>query len=127
MTERVIKFLSSIGYEASGADIDLITSLIERVADYIKNFCNIREIPESLFSAVTYLTASRFLKIKRNCVLLKQEGESEPALPLNSLKIGDVSFNFSDGSSPEIKFDSFINELENKGRSELYCCRKIRW
>ncbi len=127
MTESVLNFLSCLGYKISGADSELISSILENVTDYVKNYCNIPEIPEQLFSSVTYLTVSQFLKIKKACVLINPDGETVPAIPLDSLKIGDVSFSFSGNSSPEAKLDGFILELEHKGRSDLLCFRRLRW
>lgn len=95
---------------------DEINFTIEKVKFNIKNFCNIKEVPEGLKFTVIDMVSGEILK---NAL---QTGKIE-SNELKSVQVGDTNISFIDA---EDKTKRLLDSLLNK-ESELLCYRKINW
>lgn len=124
--EAVLKRLSSFGYEVTNEDDWMIQFASEKVANNIKNSCNVVSIPDGLFHVAVDATCGEFL------LAMKQTGRLNLSdLDLNgvvtSIKEGDIQVNFASGQSDEEKLNSFLNYLLHAKDGELVCYRKLKW
>lgn len=124
--EAVLKRLESFGYEMTNEDNWMIQFASEKVANNIKNRCNVSSIPDGLFHIAVDMTCGEFL------LAMKQMGKLNLSdLDLNgaitSIKEGDVQVNFANGQSDEEKLNSFLNYLLHGKDGELVCYRKLKW
>lgn len=110
--------LSELGCEVGAGDLALIETCSKRVAQRIKNFTNLSEIPEGLSEVFVERVCGEVLLSKL------QAGETDCGLlGVKSVTEGDVSVAFSGG------FDAreLIGRMTEYGGEELCCYRKIRW
>ena len=122
MKERIIARLLQLGYNYTEKDDDLIDYSIEYVERYIKNFCNINEIPTSAESIECDMVCGEFLYLKKSTGQLTDYNLTES---VGSVKLGDMSVSFN-GMSQEQQLDVLIGGLRNKD-GDLICYRTLRW
>ena len=63
-SEDVVERLTALGYNLEEGDTLSLQFAINDVEQYIKNFCNIKEIPEELYYVAVDMAAGEFLKEK---------------------------------------------------------------
>jgi hypothetical protein len=122
LKERVIARLLQLGYSYTETDYDLIDYSIEYVERYIKNFCNINEIPTSAEYIECDMICGEFLYLKKSTDQLTDYNLTEN---IGSVKLGDMSVSFN-GMSQEQQLDTLISWLRNKD-GDLICYRTLRW
>lgn len=122
MRERVIARLLQLGYNYTEKDNDLIAYSIEYVERYIKNFCNINEIPTTAEYIECDMVCGEFLYLKKSTGQLTDYNLTES---VGSVKLGDMSVSFN-GMSQEQQLDVLISGLRNKD-GDLICFRVLRW
>jgi hypothetical protein len=64
MREDLIQRLASLGYTAQESDSWLLDFSLKKAENYIRNFCNILEVPEGFYQVWTDIAASKFLPAK---------------------------------------------------------------
>lgn len=126
LIEAVSNRLSSFGYQMTNDDDWMIQFAFEKVANHIKNSCNVTSIPDGLFHVAVDAACGEFL------LAMKQTGRLNLSdLDLNgaitSIKEGDIQVNFANGQSDEEKLNSFLNHLIHGSDGELICYRKLAW
>ena len=123
----VIEFLTEIGYTTTGADSELVDSLLSSVSSTIKNQCNISELPTDLDDVVKMRTCGAFLRIKSATSDLTTTFNVMPAY--KKIIEGDVTIEMSipDAISPQKALSDYIKSLEEYGIRDIAAYRKVRW
>jgi len=123
----VVTKLDMFGYTIQESDSGTLRLAAHSVVRYIKNFCNIKEVPSELYYTAVEMTAGVFLKTKLSI------GEKVNSLidfdlcNVSSIAEGDVSVSFgSDKNNSTNRYIAFIDNLCNKDK-ELVKFRKLRW
>lgn len=125
--EQVVKRLDMLGYTATPEDYDHIDFELEKTLNYVKNYCNITEIPEILDYRIADRVCSEFLHYKKNCGSLN--GFNYDAV-IKQIKEGDTTIQYAVGQgedTPENRFDSFVKSLERGFDKWCTPHRRLRW
>lgn len=125
--EQIVKRLKMLGYTATVEDNDHIDFELEKIINYVKNYCNITEIPGILDYRITDRVCSEFLNYKKNSGNL--EGFNYDAV-IKQIKEGDTTISYAVGQgedTPENRFDSFVKSLERGFDKWITPHRKLRW
>lgn len=125
--EQVIERLTMLGYTVTDADNDQVDFELNKTLNYVKNYCNITEIPEILDPRIIDRVCSEFLFYKKNTGNL--EGFDYDTV-IKSIKEGDTQVQYAVGQgedTPESRFDSFVKQLERG--FDKWCAphRRLRW
>lgn len=86
---------------------DTVEIAIERVCQYVRNYCNIPEIPEALNFTIA------------DMVLDLQQLQDSGNLTVSEVKMGDTAYTFS--------IDKTIKGLIKNYKTQLNAFRKLRW
>lgn len=125
--EQVIDRLKQLGYIAEYDDHNQLDFELTTVLNYVKNYCNIKVIPEILDNRIIDRVCSSFLYYKKNSGSLN--GFNYDAV-IKQIKEGDTTIHYAVGSgedTPENRFDSFVKQLERGFDKWLTPHRAIRW
>ena len=125
--ERVISRLKMLGYVASLEDNDHIDFELTKTTNYVKNYCNITEIPEILDYRIIDRICADFLYYKKNSGSL--EGFNYDAV-IKSIKEGDTTVQYAVGQgedTAENRFDAFVKQLERGFDKWITPHRRLRW
>lgn len=125
--EQVIKRLKMLGYTATVEDNDQIDYEMNMILNYVKNYCNITDIPEILDPRIIDRICSDFLYYKKNSGSLA--GFNYDAV-IKSIKEGDTTLTYAVGQgedTPENRFDSFVKKLERGFDKWITPHRRLRW
>ena len=125
--EKVIKRLGMLGYTATNDDDDHIDFELDKILNYVKNYCNITEIPEILDPRIIDRVCSEFLFYKKNS---GQLSTFDYDTVIKEIKEGDTTLKYAVGQgedTPESRFDSFVKQLERGFDKWITPHRKLRW
>lgn len=127
MIEEVKARLASFDYEVVESDEYMLTFLIQKVENHIKNITNCFQVPEGLFNVAVDMVVGEFLLNKKSMGNL--EGFNlETAI--KQIQEGDTSITYAIGEgdlTPEKRLDLLIDYLINRGKNELLSYRCIKW
>ena len=127
MLEDVKERLASFDYQVTEADSWMLTFLIQKVENHIKNICNVSTIPEELLNIAVDMVVGEFLLNKKSIGSL--EGFNlETAI--KQIQEGDTSITYAIGDgdlTPEKRLDLLIDYLMNRGKNEIISHRSIKW
>lgn len=127
MIEEVKARLASFDYEVVESDEYMLTFLIQKVENHIKNITNCFRVPEGLFNVAVDMVVGEFLLNKKSIGSL--EGFNlETAI--KQIQEGDTSITYAIGEgdlTPEQRLDLLIDYLMNRGKNELLSYRCIKW
>lgn len=126
-TEQVVERLAQLGYTTSTEDADQIEFEITKTLNYVKNYCNITEIPEILDLRIIDRICADFLYYKKNSGSL--EGFNYDAV-IKQIKEGDTTISYAVGQgedTPENRFDAFVKQLERGFDKWITPHRRLRW
>lgn len=127
MKDKVIERLESFGYQGAEEDYGLISFCIAKVTAYIKNDCNLREIPEELIPFAVDMVCGKVLSTKK-VFAPDTITRIDFDRAIKQVQTGDTTVSFSDSSqTPEQRFDSFTSCLISNGERQLSCFRRLRW
>lgn len=115
--------------ESTTDDSAALSLALSQALQYVRNFCHIYDIPESLSATVASIACGYFLQKKWLAGALDDlYGVSGT---VTSMKVGDTSVSYgSDGSSASSRVQTLINDLLDGGAgggSNLIRHRRIRW
>lgn len=119
-TDDVIAALSRYNIELGNTEIDEIVWSVE---EYIKNFCNIREIPPELYYTAVDMCCGKIMKDK---VAIGELDIIEPSGEVASITEGDVSISYRSGTGSSTVLKGVIDKLCSKDK-DLIPFRKMRW
>lgn len=125
--DMVVKRLGQLGHVVSDAELEIVEFELEKILNYVKNFCNITEIPEILDPRIIDRVCCEFLFYQKNSGQL--EGFDYDAV-IKELKEGDTTVKYAtgaDGDTPESRFDKFLNKMERGFDKWITPHRKLRW
>lgn len=127
MIEEVKARLASFDYEVVESDEYVLTFLIQKVENHIKNITNCFQVPEGLFNVAVDMVVGEFLFNKKSIGSL--EGFNLEAA-IKQIQEGDTSITYAIGEgdlTPEQRLDLLIDHLMNRGKNELLSYRCIKW
>ena len=130
MREDIIKRLASLGYTFDeGKDGWVISFLIDKVTNLIKNETNLTEIPEGLYQIAVDMVCGEFLKAKKASGDLGGFDVDLDTALLQKKYQGDTSFTFAVDkiNSAEERLDYLIHHLLNYGKLHFSHFRRFRW
>ena len=125
--DDVIKRLKQLGYTATDSDNDQIDFELNKMLNYVMNYCNITVIPEILDPRIIDRICSDFLYYKKNSGSL--EGFNYDAV-IKQIKEGDTTISYAVGQgedTPENRFDNFVKSLDRGFDKWCTPHRRIRW
>lgn len=122
--DEIIKRLSTLNYKVSENDEFLLKFIIDKVEQDIKNKINRDEVPSELHFVFIDRVCGEFLKVVRSSGVLSDEQFDGVVA---SIKEGDTSISFDVNSSPQAKFDAYVNQLSNSGNDDFAKFRKFVW
>ena len=125
--EHIVKRLGQLGYTATDEDSAIIDFELEKILNYVMNYCNITEIPYILDPRIIDRVCGEFLFYQKNSG--KLEGFDYDAV-IKEIKEGDTTLKYatgSDGDTAESRFDKFINKMERGFDKWITPYRKLRW
>lgn len=123
----VVERLGYLGYEVQEGDEDHINFELQKILNYVKNYCNITTIPEILDPRIVDRVCSDFLYFKKNSGSLA--GFNYDAV-IKSIKEGDTTITYAVGQgedTPENRFDNFVRSLERGFDKWITPHRRLRW
>lgn len=121
MIQRILDRLESLGVVPADVPAFSIAFAIQKTEQYIKNFCNVRKIPEGLAFWLVNRVCGEVLEERLN-----SGGLQDVEQIVTSIKEGDTSVSFDSGSSKMGLIQSQIKALKGED-GELLCYRTIRW
>jgi hypothetical protein len=123
----VVMRLDQLGYSVTDKDHEQIEFELNKILNYVKNYCNITNIPEILDPRIIDRVCSDFLYLKKNSGSL--DGFNYDAV-IKQIKEGDTSITYAVGQgedTPENRFDSFVKSLERGFDKWCTPHRRLRW
>ncbi len=125
--ENVIARLGQLGYKVTENDYDQIEFELDKIHNYVLNYCHINEIPDILNPRIIDKVCSEFLYYKKNSGSLA--GFNYDAV-IKSIKEGDTTITYAVGQgedTPENRFDAFVKSLERGFDKWITPWRAIKW
>jgi hypothetical protein len=125
--EKVIARLKQLGYVVTENDWEQLDYELEMVLNYVKNYCNIIDIPLILDPRIIDRVCSGFLYYKKNAGSL--EGFNYDNV-IKSVKEGDTTITYAVGQgedTAENRFDNFVKQLERGFDKWCTPHRRLRW
>lgn len=123
MLEDVTKRLASYGYAVVEADAWVLTFIISKVENHIKNQCNTTLIPTGLHEIAVDMAVGEFMFGKKSMGQLT--GFSLDAA-IKSIQEGDSNVTFSGVQSSEERLNTLISYLMH-GDMDFSTYRRIKW
>lgn len=125
--EYVIKRLTQLGYTSKETDDEIIEFELEKILNYVMNYCNITEIPDVLDPRIVDRVCCEFLFYQKNSGQL--DGFDYDTV-IKEIKEGDTTLKYAtgaDGDTAESRFDKFLNKMERGFDKWLTHFRRISW
>lgn len=125
--DDVINRLKQLGYTVTESDYDQIDFELEKIINYVMNYCNITVIPKILNKRIVDRVCADFLYNKKNSGSL--EGFNYETV-IKSIKEGDTTVTYAVGQgedTPENRFDAFVKQLERGFDKWITPHRRLRW
>jgi len=120
--------LKMLGCKAENADNLAFSFCIDKVANQIKNNCNVSEIPEGLRELAVDRVCGEFLLAKKSAQSIGELIDNAEQM-VKSIQDGDTTVVFSESESLEAVFSRLVAFLfhENDYKGELARYRSISW
>ena len=133
MIDKVKEQLLALNYTLAENDDIILKFTLEKTESYIKNYCNILEIPEELNTVVIDLTMANFLMAKKS-IATSSESESNTIVDtpsvIQSIHEGDTTITYATNtneSTPEQKSQEYLNGLIENAEKQLIKYRCLSW
>ena len=126
-TEMVVQRLTMLGYVPTPEDTPHVEFELNSVLNYVKNYCNITEIPEILDIRIVDRVCSSYLFNKKNSGTLTN---FDYDAVIKQIKEGDTTIHYAVGQgedTPENRFDSLVKQLERGFDKWCTPHRRLRW
>lgn len=119
--------LEHLGYIVVDDDIPQLKFELEKIENYVLNYCNITTIPQILYLRIIDRVVCEFLFYKKNSGELT--GFDYDAV-IKEVKEGDTTLKYAtgaDGDTAESRFDKFLNKMERGFDKWCVPYRRLRW
>lgn len=133
MIDKVKEQLLALNYTLVENDDIILKFTLEKTESYIKNYCNILEIPEELNSVVIDMTMANFLMAKKS-IATSSESESNTIVDtpsvIQSIHEGDTTITYATNTNeatPEQKSQEYLNGLIENAEKQLIKYRCLSW
>ena len=129
MYTDVVNRLTQLGYIVLEEDREAIEYTIADAQSYVKLFCNIETVPESLHYKLVNRVCGVFLMFKKNMGLLNETNFNFEKAE-KTIKLGDTSVTYAIGEgdmTPEGRFEVAINALMRDFDKNLVLFRRLVW
>ena len=117
--------LQTLGYNIDEGDNAALVYVINGTEQYIKNYCNISEIPDELYYVAVDMAAGTMLKTKFSTGADTCKDIDFISDGIKSITEGDVSVTYSDSGGSFNRYEKLIDSLLSR-KSELIKYRKLR-
>lgn len=124
--EAVLNRLVSFGYTPKEDDGWVLSFVMQKVENHIKDSCNTTSIPDGLFHVAVDMVCGEFLYSKKQTNQL-EIADLDLSGAIASISEGDTSVSFDSASTDEQKFNTLLNFLMTKGEGDFICYRKLKW
>jgi hypothetical protein len=103
--------------------------VIDKVANTIKNACNVSNIPEGLYQVAVDMVCGEFLLAKKGSGELQGFEMDLAQAVLKQVQEGDtnVTFGVESSLSPEQRLNAAIDYLINYGKNQFVTYRRLKW
>ena len=128
--DMVIERLGYLGYEVQESDMGHLNFELQKILNYVMNYCNITTIPNILDPRIIDRVCSDFLYFKKNSGSLEGLNDLDLTGAITSIKEGDTTITYAVGQgedTPENRFDSFVKALERGFDKWITPHRRLRW
>lgn len=126
--KKIQQLLKAYNVELKETDESLIFMLVEEVEEEIKNFCNIKLVPQELHTVVVRRVCGHFLDIKGWATKdLSQNESQEDYGEIKAMTLGDYRMEIDTGIDKEklkIKAKE-VESLKKYGNEMLYKYRRL--
>lgn len=125
--EQIIKRLKHFGYTAELEDHEHIEFELNKICNYVLNYCNITEIPEIVEPRIIDRVCSEFLFYKKNSGTLNGFNYE---VVTKEISEGDTTIKYAVGQgedTPESRFDAMVRQLERGFDKWITPHRRLRW
>ena len=119
----IVTRLQSLGYMVTDADKWLIGYLIGKVANEIRNECNVDSIPKGLHQIAVDMVCGEFLMMKKGSGQLE---DFDVAGAVKQIKQGDTDVTYAIGDD-SITAETLIHSLMTGGRAQFARFRRLVW
>lgn len=129
MLDDVIERLASFGYTVTEADSWVLTFVIEKVENHIKNSCNILIIPDGLYQIAVDMAVGNFL-FQKKAVDADSLAGIDLSAAVKQIQEGDTSVTYAIGEgsrTPEQRLDAVISWLMSYGEKDFVSYRRLVW
>lgn len=127
----VIERLKHFGYVATDSDYETIDFELEKTLNYVKNYCNITEIPDILDLRIVDRVCAYFLYNKKNSSSADDpDNNFNYEAVIKEIKEGDTTVKYAvdeNTTSPDNRYDSFLKSLERGFDKWITPHRRVRW
>lgn len=123
----VIERLAHFGYIVKTEELAQVDYELEKILNYVKNYCHITEIPDILDLRICDRVCAEYLFIKKNSG--KLDGFDYDAA-VKQIKEGDTTISYAVGQgedTPENRFDALVKQLERGFDKWITPYRALRW
>lgn len=121
--------LQSFGYTVQDSDSWAVAFAVQKVANEIKNECNLTAIPEGLIQVAVDMVCGEFLLAQKGSGQLNGFNVDLNSAALKQVQEGDTNVVFAvEGvASPEKRLDALINYLIGYGKGQFVTYRRLKW
>lgn len=122
-SETIMDRLSMLGYNTTSADDDFVQYELDKICAFVRNYCNITDIPPILNYRIVDRVCAEFLFNKKNNGQLSNFDYDKV---IKELREGDTTIKFDEGT-PESRFNSFVAKMERGFEKWITPYRRLRW
>lgn len=127
----VVKRLKHFSYSVTEADYEMLEFELNKTLNYVRNYCNITDIPEILDPRIIDRVCAYFLYNKKNTTSASDPDNSfNYDAVIKEIKEGDTTVKYAIGDesvAPDNRYDSFIKSLERGFDKWITPHRRLRW
>lgn len=123
--------LDALGFPTAEAEAPLLSYTLEKAAQYIRNECNLSQIPQALRYALIDLTAADYLLARKAVPAAGEDAVPGFEQAVKTIQEGDTTVTYmtagEGGSTPESRLDRLIAEIRGDALAQLLPFRRLVW
>lgn len=129
--DDVVKRLGHFNYTVKETEYEMLEFELNKTLNYVRNYCNITEIPEILDPRIIDRVCAYFLYNKKNTTPSSDPDNTfDYEAVIKEIKEGDTTIKYAVGDNsvaPDNRYDSFIKSLERGFDKWITPHRRLRW